>query len=299
MKKTKQDWFNEYLSCGYSFFGTGSFEKKIITKWTQFQTKKPSNQELAYWLKSPIPNIALVCGKLSNVIVFDVDTKNGADPTPFLNKGMYEVRTPSGGYHFYCQYEPQLRSVPGKLRSDFLKGIDIQSEGKLIFLPPSTFENGTYTVVNDVPVGKIPDDLLVKVLDALTPEKESKIEYKPLKPEPHHYDGNAKPSEIFNALASWCDVLLPLGWTPIRHIRQQGVQYWRRPGKKDGVSASTNYDNSDLLFVYSTSTELSTDHPYNKFQALAYLKYNGDYKKCARELVMQSARLASNYILNK
>lgn len=299
MQKTKKEWFIEHINRGFSFFGTGAYTKDIVTKWTKYQTVKPTQRELEYWLNSPIPNIAVVCGKLSNIVVFDIDTKNGADPTPFQNLGMYEVRTPSGGYHFYCKYEPLLRTVPGKLRTDWLKGIDIQSEGKLIFLPPCTFANGTYTVVNDVPIGPVPDELLSRILDTLKPEKEVKVEYKAYKPLQHHFDGNARPSEIYNALHSWAEVLIPLGWNPIGHIRQSGTQYWRRPGKSDGVSASTNYDNSDLMFVYTTSTDLSTDHPYNKFQVLAHTIYNGDYKKCAREMIKQNAKLASNYLSKK
>jgi hypothetical protein len=296
--KTKQEYYNEYIKKGFSFFNTGTNLKKTVTKWTEFQHRKPTNQELARFYNMPTENLAVVCGKISDLIVFDVDTKKEGDPTPFLNKGMYEVRTPSGGYHFYCKYDPLLESTKHKKKPQdgILKDVDIQSNGALAFLPPTTYPNGTYTVVNDVPIGPVPDDVLAMVLDALKPEKEvAQEDIKPYKPLPHHFEGNAKPGDIYNALATWAEVLMPLGWTTVGPLRNTGVQYWRRPGKKDGVSASTNWGDYDLLIPFTTSTDLIQFKGYTKFNALASLQYNGDYKKTARELILQNSKLATKH----
>ncbi len=301
--KTKKEYYNEYIKKGFSFFNTGCAEKKIYTPWKQFTTRKPTNQELIQFFNMPTNNLAVVCGKISDLVVFDVDTKNGGDPTPFLNKGMYEIRTPSGGYHFYCKYDPLLESTKHKKNphDGILKGVDIQSNESLIFLPPSTFHNGTYTVVNDVPIGPVPDDVLEMVLDALKLEKkEVDLEnIKPYKPLQHHFDGNAKPGDIYNALVSWAEVLIPLGWTTVGPLRHTGVQYWRRPGKKDGVSASTNWNDYDLLIPFTTSTDLIQFKGYTKFNALATLEYGGDYHKTAKELVLMNTKLARNNLLSK
>jgi len=292
----------DYIQKGYSFFNTGTHEKKCLTTWTQYQTRKPTPQEISSWSNWNTQNWAIVTGEISNLIVFDVDTKNGADPTPFQNLGMYEVRTPSGGYHFYCQYDSLLPSTRHKKipNKGILYAVDIQSNKALVFAPPSKFQNGAYTLVNDVPVGKIPDELLIKVLEALELEKED-TDPKPYKPQAYHFEGKAKPGDIYNALASWDDVLLPLGWTKVGRATETGRQFWRRPGKKDGISASTNYKGYDLLFCYSSSTDLIPNKGYRKFTALTQLQYNGDPHECAKALVIgrTNSTLASKQIMNR
>lgn len=285
----KNIFIERYEKEGYSFFNTGSHEKKVLTKWTEFQNRKPTKQEIKLWLESPVQNWAIVCGEISNLIVFDVDTKNGGDPAPFLNRGMYEVRTPSGGYHFYTTYDPVLKSTRHKKEEHqgILKAVDVQSNKALVFAPPSKFSNGGYAIVNDVPVGPLPDDLLTQVLDALEPEKES-TDYTPYKPILN--PDNGRPGDIYNAYATWDEVLLPLGWRKIGTARS-GVQYWRRPGKKTGISGSTNFKGFDLFFPYTKYyPELDQLKGYTKFNLYAILNHGGDYSKAAKSLVLESIR---------
>lgn len=286
-------WIERYIQEGYSFFNTGTKEKKCLTSWTQYQKRKPEKEEIDQWLKSPVQNYAIVCGAISNLVVFDVDTKNGGDPTPFLNRGLYEIRTPSGGYHFYTLYDQLLESTRHKKKDHkgILKAVDVQSNGSIVFAPPSSFQNGTYTLVNDVKVTPLPDDLMVLVLDALEPEKEAK-EYTPYVGVKNPDKG--RPGDIFNALATWEDVLIPLGWTKAGHGDM--VQYWRRPGKKqgEGISGSTNWKGYDLFFSYTTSVEgLVQLKGYTKFSLLCALKYDNNPSKAAKDLVMENYRLAS------
>lgn len=291
--KTTHEWLFQYYRNSYSFFNTGARDKKIKTLWSEFKDRKPTEAEIESWLNSPIQNYAIVCGKISNLTVIDVDTKNGGDPTPFLNRGFYEVKTPSGGYHFYFKYSEDIPStLQKKNREGFLKGIDIQSDKKLVFAPPSSFANGGYTVTNDGPIIDIPDDLLVQIISALEPEKEAQ-EYTPFTPIKNPEMG--RPGDIFNALATWEQVLMPHGWTRIGH-HTDGTQYWRRPGKRDGISASTNWNNYDLFFCFSTSTELNSNKGYTKFSLYAALNHNNDYKEAARSLVIENYKLAVNML---
>ena len=50
--------------------------------------------------------------------------------------------------------------------------------------------------------------------------------------------------------SSWKDLLK--GWTLV--YEQDGVGYWRRPGKDEGISATTNYKGSGLFYPFTTST---------------------------------------------
>ena len=293
MQKTIVEWLFQYHRSGYSFFNTGARDKSIYRKWEFRQTQHQTEDEIKSWLNSPIQNYAIVCGKISNLTIIDVDTKNGGDPTPFLNRGFYEVRTPSGGYHFYFKYCEGLPSTPQKREGKgFLKGIDIQSDERLAFAPPTSFSHGKYVVTNDAPIIDIPDDLLVQIMEAIEPEKEVQ-EYTPFKPIKNPEMG--RPGDIFNALATWEQVLMPHGWVKVGNANR-GTQYWRRPGKTDGISASTNWNNYDLFFCFSTSTDINPNKGYTKFSLYAALNHNSDYKEAARSLVIENYKLAIKMI---
>lgn len=289
MSNEIKKWLERYQALNYSFFNTGSSQKKVHTSWVQYQTRKPRQFEIDAWLRNPTQNYAIVCGEISNLVVFDVDTKNGGDPTPFLNRGMLEVRTPSGGYHFYTTYDPVLATTKHK-RADhqgILKAVDVQSNGALVFAPPTLFgPTLTYTITNDVPVASLPEDLMVSVLEALQPEEKA-TEYKPYVP-PTNADMR-RPGDVFNALASWDDVLIPLGWKKIGGNRT-GTQYWKRPGKTtEGISASTNYKGYDLFFPYTQAVDgLVWKKGYTKFSLYAQLVHDGDSRAAARALVYEN-----------
>jgi len=293
---TKREWYKKYMKLGWVFFGTETREKKVATKWAKYQTERPTNQEITNWLNSTIDNTAIVCGSISGIIVYDVDTKNGGDPTPFQNRGFYEVRTPSGGYHFYVKYTPILASTKhNKEYTGILKGVDIQSNSSVVFAPPSYFEGrGGYTLVNDVELIDTPDDLLGAILEALEPEREA-TDYTPYIGPKEPIMG--RPGDIFNHFASWEDVLYPLGWTKC-YTTQRGTTFWKRPGKQDeGISASTNWNNYDLFFAYTTSVDgLQTKKGYSKFNLFATLKFGGNYKEAAKALVLQNYNLIAQSI---
>ena len=289
-----QNFLQRYQNNKYSFFNTGTNLKKVTIKWTRFQTSKPTDNEVELFKKLPTQNYAIVCGEISNLVVFDVDTKNGGDPTPFLNRGLHEIRTPSGGYHFYTLYDPVFASTKHqKSKGGMLSAVDIQSNGSLVFAPPSKFSNGDYTIVNDALIGYLPEDLLASILDDLKVEESSQdfTPYiHPLNPE------GGRPGDIFNALASWDDVLIPLGWTRVGQARSSGTQFWRRPGKRDGISASTGWNGYNLFFAYTTSTELENMKGYTKFRLLTMLKYGGDFKEAARQLVLENYKRVNNLV---
>jgi hypothetical protein len=91
-----------------------------------------------------------------------------------------------------------------------------------------------------------------------------------------------RPGDDFNERATWAEVLTAHDW---RLDRQTGEEtYWTRPGKDNGVSATTNYAGSDKLVVFSTSTPFETETSYSKFAAYAVLNHEGDYSKAAAEL---------------
>jgi hypothetical protein len=99
--------------------------------------------------------------------------------------------------------------------------------------------------------------------------------------EPH---GN-RPGDAYNQQMTWPVLLESHGWS---HAYSRGeVSYWRRPDKADGVSATTNYGDTDLFFPFTSSTEFAPDKSYSKFAVYAVLEHHGDFSKAALALSKQ------------
>jgi replicative DNA helicase len=91
------------------------------------------------------------------------------------------------------------------------------------------------------------------------------------------------PGGDFIARTTWAEVLEPHGWTLVNS--RGGVTFWRRPGKAEGISASTGYVGADALYVFSTSAApLGAGRSYTRFGALAALEHGGDFSAAAAEL---------------
>jgi hypothetical protein len=100
-----------------------------------------------------------------------------------------------------------------------------------------------------------------------------------------HSSGSAdsyRPGDDFIRRTTWAELLKPRGWAEV--FTRAGTTYWRRPGKKIGISATTNHVGSDLLYVFSTSTEFVAEKSYSRFGAYAELEHGGDLMAAARAL---------------
>lgn len=92
-----------------------------------------------------------------------------------------------------------------------------------------------------------------------------------------------RPGDDFNTRATWDEVLEPHGW---EQAGQRGsLTDWRRPGKSTGSSATTNFGESDLLYVFSTNADpFEADRAYQKFAAYTLLNHDGDFSAAAADL---------------
>jgi hypothetical protein len=64
----------------------------------------------------------------------------------------------------------------------------------------------------------------------------------------------------------------------------RGNELWRRPGKKDGHSATLN-ETKGVFFCFTSSFPLLEARAYSFFQFFTYLECDGDFKQAVRELV--------------
>jgi hypothetical protein len=93
-----------------------------------------------------------------------------------------------------------------------------------------------------------------------------------------------RPGDDFNARASWSEILEPHGWALV--YRRGGTEYWRRPGKDRGHSATVNGPgaNPGRFVCFSSSTPFETKKGYTKFAVYAILNHGGHFQAAAREL---------------
>ena len=108
--------------------------------WAEYQNRLPSEDEVIKWFSDwPDANIGIVTGKISNLVVFDLDStaaveyaesEGGFPDTPKVKTGK--------GYHIYMRHPGfEIRnSVNKKL------DIDIRADGGYAVAPPSIHGSG-------------------------------------------------------------------------------------------------------------------------------------------------------------
>lgn len=272
--------------------------------WKHWVAEPPSREQLRAWY-GPRHGIGIITGAASgNVTCFEFDD---ADVVPvFLDTaeaaglgelvariaGGYSERTPGGGIHwlYRCPEVHGNRKLARRKASDgrIVPLIETRGEGGFAVLAPS------YGRVHPsgLPYVQLAGD--VDTIATITPDEQRALfqlaqafnelpadEFRPAA-EMSGAAGAGKPGADFNARATWAQVLRPHGWAP---VRQHGaVTFWRRPGKDHGVSATTNWAGSDLLYVFSTSTPFEAERGYAKWRAYAILEHAGDFSAAARQL---------------
>ena len=103
-----------------------------------------------WWDRYPDANIGLATGKQTNLVVVDVDVKNGANGLESLKQLQLEcgefdtrvVRTPSGGLHYYFSYPRGVDTI--KNRTNMKPGIDIRADGGYVIAPGSSIDGNPY-----------------------------------------------------------------------------------------------------------------------------------------------------------
>lgn len=132
---------------------TSQGKHPIINNW---QSKASADlDQIQQWLTLyPNMNFGIVTGKASNLVVLDIDPRNGGrdslDEILALHGSLNDhvhVETGGGGYHYYFSYG-DLKAF--KSGSDFMPGVDVKADGGFIVAPPSGHKSGRdYTFVID------------------------------------------------------------------------------------------------------------------------------------------------------
>jgi len=167
----------EFLEACAKFFSVMPIQKHSknpVEKWQQWQSQRRPFVAEDFINK----NAAFICGKVSNLVVLDVDhvelfnsflrRNNLSIPTTFT------VKTGKQGYHYYFTIENDTRVFPKKAIKTL--GIDIQGEGSYVIAPYSIHPEtkNRYEVCDGSSMVAPPEWLTEMVLNE-TPKKWSKI----------------------------------------------------------------------------------------------------------------------------
>ena len=99
------------------------------------------------------------------------------------------------------------------------------------------------------------------------------------------FEKGERPGDIYNSdsnsISEMKSLLRGAGWLEVSGGR------WRRPNKKDGISATLGKVSSNVFYVFSSNAyPFEEMKAYTPFQVLSFLKFNGDFSMAAKSLPM-------------
>ena len=284
--------------------------KRPALSWQKYQEQLPTPDEVLAWFKDDVQGIGVITGAVSGNLemlelegravaqkmhleIAEIASSSGlSDLWNRLNGGYVEM-TPSGGLHWLYRVNEtiggntKLARKPGENG-----GVDVwaetRSEGGFTITAPSgglTHPSGGSWVliggsIETIPHISISERAALHNIFAMFDEmpKAESIQQEVVA----KHDGVLTAGDDYNTRTTWEELLQPLGWTVV--YRKGEATVWRRPGKSEGISATTNFNGNDKFYVFSTSTQFEAETSYSKFAFYALTRHNGDFKAAANDL---------------
>ena len=287
-----------YTEAGLSVLPAGQ-DKRPTVGWKILQKEIAHRNEVTRFFHNGEASLGIVCGNVSgNLEVIDFD-KSGRDydrwaedvekEVPGLVERLVKQQTQSGGYHiaFRCS---QI-TTPGnqKLATDPDGSVSIETRGEcgyILAYPSSGYDikQGLFSRVPDItPAERAALLLTAKLLDKRT---DGPVQHRtPVVPRESQGDA---PGDDFNARGDVASLLEKHGWIQTRSQAtvEGGGFHWRRPGKRDGQSA-TLFANNHLYVFSSNAHPFDSDRVYDPFGVYTMLEHGGDFKTAAKALGSQ------------
>ncbi len=167
----------KYKSVGFSIIPLLAKSKKpAIDSWLPYQERIATDNELEEWFGNGSTwNIGIVTGEISGIDVVDLDSQEAIQ----YAKDHQFPKTPTAktnkGFHNYYEHKKGVRNFQ---KRDDLPGIDLRGDGGYVVAPPSRHPSGSqYQWVegkglHDIPLGELPETVLISVPQEKTPLKE-------------------------------------------------------------------------------------------------------------------------------
>lgn len=152
-----------YVDRGWSVLPVRPEEKRpFMTNWLQYTHSRASKETITSWFTNlSDAGVGIVTGKVSNIIVLDVESTCPYPIEDILKKYPTQLisRSGSGGYHLFYQYPTNVPKVANRVR--IFDGADLRADGGFIVLPPTIHSSGRrYEWVSEGVPGRFPAALL-------------------------------------------------------------------------------------------------------------------------------------------
>ena len=261
--------------------------------------KIATKEEIKNWLAVGVKSWGVAGGAVSgNLVTLDFDEKHYlrlydlwyaklSDEQKALVDICYKNSTRNKGTHLRYRTQTPQPTIKLARRVEFNKqtkkeGIvtiaETKAEGGYALIPPSAGYKTLQGNLLNLPV--IPDEIHEELVDVLRTfnevEEEPATEYEW---KPTENTTGDRPGDRLNQKATWNEILEPHGWV------EENKNRWRRPGKNkgEGISATTDYDDRPMFYVFSTSAyPFKENTGYSKFHTFALLNYSGNFSVAAK-----------------
>lgn len=131
-------WAIKYLNLGFSVIPLLPNSKKPMIKWEEFQKRKATVAELTeWWTKCPNANVGVCTGRISAIVVVDLDGPEGLASAARLGLTSSVCSFTGNGKHLWYRNNP---NVQNEVR--VLPGVDVRAEGGYVVAPGSVHESG-------------------------------------------------------------------------------------------------------------------------------------------------------------
>lgn len=279
-----------YLSVGLSVLPAKRDQKRpALSGWKSFQTKLPTAEQVASWFESGQEAICLVTGAVSgNLELLDFDFEAEfydawaeQIPPELLGRLVIESSKSGGRHVIYRCNEPICGNI--KLAQDQRDGqiqtyIETRGEGGLFLCSPTAGYELIQGTLSDIPV--LSPDEREALLEAAW--KLNQVAAEVLVPTSNIPPADLRPGDDFNQRGNVREVLKKHGW---KCVKQGDNQYWRRPGKPEGWSASLK---ENVFYVHSANAHpFEPNRGYPPFAVYCLLEHGGDFAAAAGQLRLE------------
>jgi len=260
--------------------------KRPAVKWQPLQHRVPTEAEIEQWFASA-HGIALVCG---TVQCLDLDIPaDGSDQhlESFENfayaTGMGDIlaelpmqTSPSGGRHYFFRTETPVGNTV--LARNSLGEVLIETRGKggYVLIAPSD----GYSLAGDLTDIPILSKEDIEALLTNARAFDEGVQAVEVVSRSGTIPNGERPGDAYDRdTAAFFDLLRAHDWETVK-----SVNYWRRPGKRNGISATWDKIPNRFYVFSSSAHPLEAGKAYSPFAVFAILQHGGDFAAAARDL---------------
>ena len=284
----------DYLLAGLSVIPVGN-DKRATLKWETFQ-RIPLEVTQCDRVFSNAWGLAIISGAVSGGFeVIDFDAHNNDIDSIFnqfiSDEGVAFIisrsnapieRSPRGGYHILYRYEADSFEGNRKLANwtDGESMIETRGEGGYtVVFPSPNYIMVSGSILSIPTLTKDQRDYLVNFAKTFNLQITQSHNHTITQPGNFH---STDPVSYFNwNCSTYAKKLLEdKGWVKIRTDKNDGIEYWKRPGKENsGNDHSATWGKKyNSLYVFSSSAApFRNECYYSPFQILTLLRFNGRY----------------------